>query len=127
MLGFGPPADRQARREWWRRHVQRQIDSNLSVAQFCRRLGVSAVTFYSWKRRFRDEAPVAASATAKSDDTSVAAFLPVAIVDSSAAGKLEIDLGNTCVVRLTGTVDAKLLRIAIRAAGQLDGNRRGDY
>jgi hypothetical protein len=24
MVGFGPPAGRQARREWWRRQIQRQ-------------------------------------------------------------------------------------------------------
>jgi hypothetical protein len=24
MVGFGPPANRQARREWWRRQIQRQ-------------------------------------------------------------------------------------------------------
>src|SRR5512135_1809104 len=58
MLGFGPPANRQARCEWWRRQIQRQKDSRLSVAEFCRRLGVSTVTFYAWKRRFR-EAPAA--------------------------------------------------------------------
>ena len=58
MLGFGPPANRQARQEWWRRQIQRQQDGSLTVAEFCRRLGVSTVTFYAWKRRFR-EAPSA--------------------------------------------------------------------
>jgi Transposase len=56
MLGFGPPASRSARREWWRRRIQRQKEGSRSVAEFCRRLGVSTVTFYAWKRRFR-EAP----------------------------------------------------------------------
>jgi transposase-like protein len=54
MLGFGPPAIRRARQEWWRCQMQRQQDGNLSVAEFCRRLGVSTVTFYAWKRRFRE-------------------------------------------------------------------------
>ena len=57
MLGFGPPASRQARREWWRRQIQRQKDGRLTVAEFCRRLGVSTVTFYAWKRRFREAPP----------------------------------------------------------------------
>jgi hypothetical protein len=43
MVGFGPPASRQARRQWWRRQIQRQEDGNLIVAEFCRRLGVSSV------------------------------------------------------------------------------------
>jgi hypothetical protein len=44
MVGFGPPANRQARREWWRRQIQRQHDGSRTVAEFCRRLGVSTVT-----------------------------------------------------------------------------------
>ena len=46
MVGFGPPASRQTRREWWRRQIQRQKEDSLSVAEFCRRLGVSSVTFW---------------------------------------------------------------------------------
>jgi hypothetical protein len=57
MVGFGPPARRQARREWWRRQIRRQKESSLTVAGFCRRLGVSTVTFYAWKRRFRGAPP----------------------------------------------------------------------
>jgi hypothetical protein len=45
MVGFGPPTSRQARREWWRRQSQRQTEGSLTVAEFCRRLGVSTVTF----------------------------------------------------------------------------------
>jgi hypothetical protein len=44
MVGFGPPASRSARREGWRRQIQRQKEGSLSVAEFCRRLGVSTVT-----------------------------------------------------------------------------------
>jgi hypothetical protein len=52
-------------------------------------------------------------------------FLPVSILDAGAAGQLEIELANACVVRLKGTVDPELLRIAIHAAGRLDGDGRG--
>ena len=57
MVGFGPPASRQARRQWWRRQIQRQKEGSLTVAEFCRRLGVSTVTFYAWRRRFREAPP----------------------------------------------------------------------
>ena len=57
MVGFGPPASRQSRREWWRRQIQRQKEGRLTIAEFCRRLGVSTVTFYAWKRRFREASP----------------------------------------------------------------------
>jgi hypothetical protein len=137
MLGFGPPADRQARREWWRRQVQRQQQSHITVAEFCRRHGIQPVTFYSWKRRFQDSsaAPAAscpmpqpqAKPLTSGAPHSGAAFVPVSIVDASASagGLLEIEFGNDCTVRLKGTVDPKLLRVAIRAAGRLGGTTQG--
>lgn len=133
MVGFGPPASRQARREWWRRQIQRQNDSGLNVAEFCRRLGVSTVTFYAWKRRFR-EAPAAspldldrpsARPMPEANGASAPAFLPVSILNAGAAGQLEIELDNACVVRLKGSVDPVLLRVAIRAAGRLGYSGRG--
>jgi transposase-like protein len=133
MLGFGPPANRPARREWWRRQIQRQNDGNLSVAEFCRRLGVSTVTFYTWRRRFgetsaasplRPERPTPQPAPT-TDGAPTAAFLPVSILDAGSAGQLEVALANACVVRLTGAVDPELLRTAIRAAGRVGRGGRG--
>ena len=43
----------------------------------------------------------------------------------AAAGQLEIELANACIVRLKGAVDPELLRIAIHAAGRIDGDGRG--
>jgi transposase-like protein len=133
MLGFGPPANRQARLEWWRRQIRCQKDGNLSVAEFCRRLGVSTVTFYTWRRRFgetsvaspsRPEEPTPRS-TPTTNGAPTAAFLPVSILDVGSTGQLEIALANACVVRLTGAVDPELLRTAIRAAGRLGSGERG--
>jgi transposase-like protein len=133
MVGFGPPASRQARREWWRRQIQRQTEGSLTVAAFCRRLGVSTVTFYAWKRRFRESpsppslVPERPSARPmhEANGASTPTFLPVSIRDAGAAGQLEIELANACVVRLKGAVDPELLRIAIHAAGRLGGGLRG--
>jgi transposase-like protein len=133
MVGFGPPASRKARREWWRRQIQRQHDGSLTVAQFCRRLGVSTVTFYAWKRRFRETPPAvplvserpSARSMPESNGASTPAFLPVSILDAGSAGQLEIELANACVVRLKGAVDPELLRIAIHAAGRLGADGRG--
>jgi len=122
MLGFEPPVDRHARREWWRRQVERQQRSHLSVAEFCRRHGINQVTFYSWRRRFSD-----ASAGVEFNGTQShpvpnpalrADFVPVSILDFTSAGQLEIAFGGVCTLRLMGTVDPKLLRVAILAAGQ---------
>jgi hypothetical protein len=53
------------------------------------------------------------------------AFVPVSIRDAGPIGQLEVALGNACVVRLTGIVDPRLLRVAIRAAGRLQGPEQG--
>jgi hypothetical protein len=133
MIGFGPPADRKTRRQWWRRQVERQEQSSFTVAEFCRRLGVSTVSFYAWKRRFREAPPVShhqperpsARSMPEANGASTPAFLPVSILDAGAAGQLEIELANACIVRLKGAVDPELLRIAIRVAGRLGGDGRG--
>ena len=133
MFGFGPPADRIARRQWWRRQVERQEQSSFTVAEFCRRLGVSTVTFYAWKRRFREAPPLSplnperpsARTRPAANRLSTSPFLPVSILNAGAAGQLEIELANACVVRVNGPVDPKVLRSAIRAAAGLGGDRRG--
>ena|SRR5262245_48955483 len=133
MLGFGPPANRQARRDWWRRQIQRQNESRLTVADFCRRLGVSPVTFYAWKRRLQqapaEPLPISLGQPAPtphtSDNPPAPTFLPVAVRDSVLSPQIEIELSNQCVVRFKGTIDRSLLRTAIRAAGQLGNDQRG--
>ena len=132
MLGFGPPANRRARQEWWRRQIQRQQDGSLSIAEFCRRLGVSTVSFYAWRRRLRETPPNSPLMSERpSVKPSIAngaptpAFLPVSILNAGPHGQLEIALANACVVRLAGSVDPELLRVAIRAAGRLGNGERG--
>jgi transposase-like protein len=133
MFGFGPPTDRKARRHWWRRQIERQEQSHSTVAEFCRRLGVSPVTFYSWKRRFRDAPaepagivsnPLAVPPEVSAPD-SIPPFLPVSILGSSAVIELEVELANACIVRLKGPIDRCLLQAAITAAGELNGSRQG--
>jgi transposase-like protein len=50
-------------RERWRQIVERQQDSGLSVAEFCRRRGVAAPSLFAWKRRLGAEAPPEARPT----------------------------------------------------------------
>src|SRR3954447_22400473 len=98
MFGFGPPADRKTRCQWWRRQIQRQEEGNLTVAEFCRRLGVSTVTFYAWKRRFREAPPAfplvperpADRPVPEANGASTPAFLPVSILHAGPTGQLEI-------------------------------------
>jgi hypothetical protein len=52
------------------------------------------------------------------DPASSPPFVPTSVFDWTSIGQLEIELDNTCTVRLKGTVDPKLLRVAIHAAGR---------
>jgi hypothetical protein len=133
MVGIGPSAGRQARREWWRRQIQRHKDGSLTVAEFCRRLGVSTVTAYASERRFREAPPdfpivpdkPSVRPMHEANRASTPVFLPLSILHAGPARQLEIELADACIVQLKGAVDPELLRIAIRAAGQLDEDRRG--
>ena len=57
--------------------------------------------------------------------TMAADFVPLSIIEPDPAAELEIELTNSCVLRLRGIIDPTLLRAAITAAGQLDGSREG--
>jgi hypothetical protein len=51
MTGMRSHTDHQSRLDWWRRQIQPQPKTNLTIADFCRQLGVSVPTFSYWKRR----------------------------------------------------------------------------
>ena len=132
MAGMRSHTDHQSRLDWWRRQIQRQPKSKLTIADFCRQLGVSVPTFYYWKRRVQagswtSSEPVAEASLSRPPTTAAAPFLPVSIVDPDAGTHLEIELANTCVIRLRGPLSPRLLRAAIKAAGQLDGARQGGH
>lgn len=135
MAGTGLRPSHQSRLDWWRGQFQRHQKANVSVALFCRQLGVSVVTFYYWKRRVHeaDSGTDCSRATVgqlsrkpiTSASGTVANFVPVSVLDPGAGTELEIELTNACVVRLRGVIDPPLLQAAITAAGQLGGSRQG--
>jgi hypothetical protein len=134
MLGSRQTANRQERLQWWRRQIARQQSANRSVAEFSHQLGVSVATFYYWKRRVASaslgpsgQVPAQHPSPARngSDATTRPSFVPVSIVEPTADTQLEVELANACVVRLKGAIDPSLLQIAITAAGELHGSRRG--
>ena len=137
MAGTRPRTNHQLRLDWWRGQFQRHQKANLSVALFCRQLGVSVVTFYYWKRRVHeadsgtDSSRATLGQRSRSPITSahgaVANFVPVSVLDPGASTVLEIELTNACVVRLRGAIDPPLLQAAIAAAGQFDGSGQGAH
>jgi len=53
--------------EQWQERLERQRRSGLSIAEFCRREGVSAVTFHTWKRKLRGQAVVGSAGGGATD------------------------------------------------------------
>lgn len=43
------------RAAYWRRLVERQAKSGLSIVRFCEREDVSTASFYNWRRRLAEE------------------------------------------------------------------------
>ena len=130
MTGMRPHADHQSRLDWWRRQIQRQPKTNLTIADFCRQLGVSVPTFYYWKRRVQagprtPSEPVAVASPSRQPIPTATPFVPVSIVNPDADTHLEIELANAGVVRLRGAISPRLLRAAITAVGSLGGSRQG--
>ena len=44
-------------RSWWQSLIQQQPHSGLTVAEFCDSQGVSAASFYQWRRKLAQESP----------------------------------------------------------------------
>ena len=129
MAAIRPRTDHRSRIDCWRAQFQRQRKANLSVTELCRQLGVSAPTFYYWKKRV-DGAPPDARGQVPDvrparHPTMAADFVPLSIIEPDPGAELEIELTNSCVLRLRGIIDPTLLQAAITAAGQLDGSREG--
>ena len=99
-------------REWQRRMTRFQ-EGQQSIAEFCRKEGVSAPSFYQWRKRL-GEGPCPAEAAG--------GFRPVRLIGSAGVA-----------VRLPGgtqlevpTSDAEALRLVIDTLARVDAERAGD-
>ena len=59
---------RKDRELFWRGVLQRQTESGLSVASFCRQETISAPSFYAWRRKLRERDAVALRSDAQVDE-----------------------------------------------------------
>jgi transposase len=98
----------------WRERLSRQIDSGLTIAQFCAYEGLSPATFQSWKRRLR----LIDLANRHSASAAPPAFLPVTVrvLERASAEPLpiEADLPNGVRLRIPA-VNARLVCRLVRA------------
>lgn len=85
----------------WRRVVEGQPGSGLSIRVYCAQRGVREHGFYWWRREL-----------ARRDADPPAAFVPVTVMaeaSSTPAGRVEIVLPDGRRVRVSGPVDRQLL------------------
>jgi transposase-like protein len=109
----------------WRRRWERFEESSVTVAEFCRREGVSQANFYQWRKRLTRCAKSAgqaatSGAAAAREQAGVAhggqtAFVELAL---AAAAVVEMELPNGVRVRVPADHEPAL-GAAIRAAGEL--------
>jgi transposase-like protein len=87
--------------EGWRRRLTEQRRGGLSIAEYCLRHGLSAASFYYWKRKLRD---VPSALPTKRD-----AFLPIAVAEANPS--IEIERPDGLVLRVP--CDEHVLRMAL--------------
>jgi transposase-like protein len=97
----------QDARQRWRKVVQRQNESGLSVAEFCRRKQIAPASFYQWRKRFQLDAD------APSADP---LFTPVQVLGAAGPNLAPVEIEFPCGVLLRlPSGDTESLKQAIAA------------
>jgi hypothetical protein len=112
--------NRAAKAAEWQERMRRFERSGLSVARFCRGEGVSAPTFYQWRRRLR-EARDQAAAPSSAGNVAEPEFAAVRIVGGGSVTvtwpggvQMQLPLGDE---RLIAAVVATINADTVRARG----------
>jgi transposase-like protein len=106
-LAVAPSRSRQATRQAWIDRLARHRASNLSVAAFCAAEGVSANSFFYWKRQF--------AASAASPPDAPPRFLPVHV--QAVPLPVEVVLPGGAVLRLAPGCDLAFVRSLVEVLG----------
>ena len=91
---------RSDRESHWRSVVQRQEESGLSIAAFCRLESLSAPSFYAWKRKFKERGPHP--------------------VESGPQGRAANSIGQLVPVRIESSVPVASVRIFLPQGAWID-------
>jgi hypothetical protein len=108
-MARGTRRDRK-KEAFWRRTLQRQAQSSLSVRAWCGQRGVRQSAFYWWRTRLAQR------------DAAAPPFVPVRVAAESAtvapSGRIEIILAGGRCVQVVGPVDRQALAdvLAVLAA-----------
>jgi hypothetical protein len=93
----------RARTELWRERITEQGRSGVSVKEFCKEQGISAWSFYDWRKRLREAGPVRFALVQRA---------PVQPA-SAVAAPLEVILLSGERVRIGSGVEAATLRMVL--------------
>lgn len=124
----------QEREQFWRDLIGRQPASGLSIVQFCRQVGVSANSFFVWKRRvgprigqaLRAKQTSRAGSLGRSTrsnelDAAAGALVPVRLIadpvgrNAPNPGAIEVQWPDGLVLRVPSGFDAGSLRDVLHA------------
>ena len=100
----------------WRERLERHTQAGCSVAEFCRREGVSQPAFYHWRKRLQS-GPRQRTRRLSSQGEKLR-FVPVAMPAALLAAGVQIDLPGGAIVRLSQQASAEIVAAAVRAANE---------
>lgn len=93
----------------WRQRLERFGSSNVSVARFCRREGISVASFYHWRKKLARDADPPAGPPRMAPQR--CAFTPLTVVPSAPAIAVHLPGGSRLEVPLG---DYQTLRVVVR-------------
>jgi hypothetical protein len=108
----------------WRERLERHAGGQWSVAEFCRREGVSQPSFYRW-RKLLGSRPSRHGIPHDRRPKREPRFLPVEIPPSLLATGLRMELPGGATVCFPQDVPVEVLSAAIRAACLANGGQEG--
>jgi len=102
----------EERRAFWQMAIEMQQESGLSVRKFCEREGLSDASYFSWRRKLRQEADEAG--VDEPDDGEDAGesprLVPVRLVGGGEDDALEVVSPSGLVLRVGGNADTESVR-----------------
>jgi transposase-like protein len=107
---------RKDREVHWRAVLERQGESGLSVADFCRQESVSAPSFYFWRRRLQEQEAVRPATVVSSRQ-----LLPVHIESAAPAAAVRILLPQGFSLETSTSIDERRLCDLLRALREASG------
>jgi transposase-like protein len=128
------------REQFWRDLIGRQPASGLSITRFCKEAGVSANSFFGWKRRLRPQngqdnvgkatsrsstRPLASSTRSNGCAAAANPLVPVRLIAdpdrrrAPHAMAIEVEWPNGVVLRVPAECDGRVVRDVVKALAPL--------